>query len=168
MSKTPPLDYLNSGRYSAQAAAKSVAGRCNPEFLTAHNRAQAVFLCVMHSYTQSMVGRAGQPSGWPGSVGTGIATPVRSTTSKRCNFSGGLLLLPTEVAIMATIPPRFIFIFRAIRKNDPDASLVHLHARTNTERQARKCHEAFYDLELIQCSRRSKTHRLRHVMEVSR
>nr|DAM25265.1 MAG TPA: Ash protein family protein [Caudoviricetes sp.] len=28
--------------------------------------AQAVFLCVKHSHIQIMVGRAGQPQGWPG------------------------------------------------------------------------------------------------------
>lgn len=92
------------GSYTVLAVAKSAVGRDNLEFLTAHNRAQAVFLCVTHSYIQSMVGRAGQPKGWPGSVGTGIVTPVRLTTHKRDNFGGGLFKFPTEAAIMATIP----------------------------------------------------------------
>lgn len=100
------LDHLNPGRYSAPAATLLVAGRCNPEMITAHNRAIAVFLCAMHSYIQFMVGRAGQLSGWPVSVVAGIATPVRLTTHERCNSSGEFSELTTEVAIMATIPTR--------------------------------------------------------------
>ncbi|MEZ2600780.1 Rha family phage regulatory protein [Kluyvera intermedia] len=98
------IDSMNSGRYSSHAAPQWAAGRCNPEFLTAHNRAKSgFFVCDALSH-QSMVGRAGQLSGWPGSVGTGIATPVRLTTSRRCNLGGELKKLPTEAAIMATIP----------------------------------------------------------------
>ncbi|WP_347710109.1 ash family protein [Serratia marcescens] len=95
-----------AGRYSSAAAAKSAAGRCNPEFIRAHNRAYAVFLCAMHRYTQFMVGRAGQPKGWPGSRMTGIATPARLTTHERCNSGGELTNLSSEAAIMATTPTK--------------------------------------------------------------
>ncbi|WP_261431830.1 ash family protein [Serratia quinivorans] len=95
-----------TGRYSSAAAAKSAAGCGSPELLTAHNRAYAVFLCAMRCYTQFMVGRAGQPQGWPGSVGTGTSTPVRLTTHKCGSFGGELTKLPTEVATMATTPTK--------------------------------------------------------------
>lgn len=101
--KKSKLDYLNSGRYSSCTTTLLVVGCGSPEFVTAHNRAQAVFLCVTHSHTQFMVGRAGQPSGWPGSVATGTSTPVRLTTSKCGSFGGELSILATEAAIMATI-----------------------------------------------------------------
>lgn len=98
------IAFNDSGRYTALAAAKSVAGRCNPEFVRAHNRAFAVFLCVMHGRIQIMVGRAGQPKGWPGSLTTGIATPARLTTHERCNSGGEVYNSSSEAAIMATIP----------------------------------------------------------------
>lgn len=98
------IDYENFGRYTVLAAAKSVAGRGNPEFIRAHNRAKAVFLCVMHCYTQFMVGRAGQPKGWPGSRVTGISTPVRLTTSRRGNLGGEFKYLSLEAVIMTTTP----------------------------------------------------------------
>ncbi|ULH13740.1 ash family protein [Serratia marcescens] len=34
-----------------------------------------------------MVGRAGQPKGWPGSLLTGSANPVRLTTPRISHFS---------------------------------------------------------------------------------
>ncbi|MBF1994420.1 Rha family transcriptional regulator [Serratia symbiotica] len=98
------LDHLNFGRYTVLAAAKSAVGRSNPEFVRAHNRASAVFLCEMHSYILSMVGRAGQPRGWPGSLTTGIATPVRLTTHGRSNSGGEVYNLSSEAVTMATIP----------------------------------------------------------------
>lgn len=161
------LDSKNSGRYSLPAITLLMVGRGNPEF-RAHNRANAVFLCVKHDHIQSMVGRAGQSSGWPGSLMTGISTPVRLTTHKRGNFGGELNCLSSEVATMATIPAhaRFIYIFRAIRHSDPSAAQIYLHSMANTERQARKLHEPFYDLELIHCSRRSKSRRPRIIQEV--
>ena len=71
----------------------------------AHNRAQAVFLCAKHSLIRIMVGRAGQPQGWPGSLVTGISTPVRLTTIMVVESLGGeLFKLINEDAIMATIP----------------------------------------------------------------
>lgn len=99
------LDHLDSERYTAWAAEKSVAGRGNPESNKEHNRAQAVFLYEMHCYTLIMVGRAGQPKGWPGSLLTGISTPARLTTFQVVESLGGeLSKLNKEAATMATIP----------------------------------------------------------------
>ncbi len=95
-----------AGRYSANAAAKSAAGICTPDFTKAHNRAHAVFLCAMHCYTQFMVGRAGQPKGWPGSLVTGSANPVRLTTHEICTSGGELSKFTKEVATMATTPTK--------------------------------------------------------------
>ncbi|MGV5768414.1 Rha family transcriptional regulator, partial [Escherichia coli] len=75
-----------------------------PTFTNAHNRAQAVFLCVMHSHIQIMVGRAGQPQGWPGSLVTGCSNPVRLTTHEIATSGGELIKFTNEAAIMATIP----------------------------------------------------------------
>lgn len=105
MSKTPPLDHLISGSYTVCAPYKTGVGCRNPESITAHNRAFAVFLCVKHGHIRIMVGRAGQPQGWPGSVMTGIPTPVRLTTYQTVGSLGGeLSKFITEAAIMATIP----------------------------------------------------------------
>lgn len=158
-----------SWSYTGLTAAKSVVGRGNPEFITAHNRAIAVFLCVTHSFIQSMVGRAGQSSDWPGSVVTGISTPARLTTHKCGNFGGELFKFTTEVATMAATPAhaRFQFIFKAVRRSNPSAEPVYLGYRANTERQARKFHEQFYELELIHQSRITPSTRPRIVREVS-
>lgn len=99
------LDHLISGRYTVPAPHKTGAGRGNPEHIRAHNRAFAVFLCVKHCHIRIMVGRAGQPQGWPGSRVTGISTPVRLTTYQVVESLGGeLVILSHEAAIMATIP----------------------------------------------------------------
>ncbi|EHI8891655.1 peptidase [Salmonella enterica] len=99
------LDHLISGRYTVSAPHKTGAGRGNPEHIRAHNRAFAVFLCVKHCHIRIMVGRAGQPQGWPGSRVTGISTPVRLTTYQVVESLGGeLVILSHEAAIMATIP----------------------------------------------------------------
>ncbi|EFM6596111.1 transcriptional regulator [Escherichia coli] len=99
------IENQNGWNYSGPAPYKTGAGRGNPTFTNAHNRAQAVFLCVMHSHIQIMVGRAGQPQGWPGSLVTGISTPVRLTTFMVVeNLGGELIKFTNEAAIMATIP----------------------------------------------------------------
>ncbi|EOC0702339.1 ash family protein [Salmonella enterica subsp. enterica serovar Kokomlemle] len=99
------LDHLISGRYTVPAPYKTGAGRENPESNVAHNRAFAVFLCVKHCHIRIMVGRAGQPQGWPGSTLTGILTPVRLTTYQTVRSLGGeLSKLNVEAAIMATVP----------------------------------------------------------------
>ncbi|EOK9225373.1 Rha family transcriptional regulator [Escherichia coli] len=99
------IDSSISGRYNVQAPYKAGAGRGNPEFTKAHNRALAVFLCHEQHYAQIMVGRAGPTSVGPGSLVTGISTPVRLTTNKVVESLGGeLLKITKEAAIMATIP----------------------------------------------------------------
>ncbi|OIN23358.1 hypothetical protein AO411_2030665, partial [Salmonella enterica subsp. enterica serovar Sarajane] len=99
------LDSVINGRYVFPAPYKAGAGCRNPLIDTAHNRAHAVFLRAKHRHTQIMVGRAGQPQGWPGSVLTGIPTPVRLTTNQTVGSLGGeLSILNTEAAIMATTP----------------------------------------------------------------
>ncbi|ENS0909605.1 Rha family transcriptional regulator, partial [Escherichia coli] len=82
---------------------KTGAGIATPMMTIAHNRAQAVFLCVMHSHIQIMVGRAGQPKGWPVPMVSGCSNPVRLTTHEIATSGGGLLKLTIEAAIMATI-----------------------------------------------------------------
>lgn len=77
------IDSAIPGRYTVQAPYKAGAGRGNPEFTKAHNRALAVFLCNEQHYAQIMVGRAGPTSVGPGSLVTGISTlyvspPIRS------------------------------------------------------------------------------------------
>ncbi|AKH89025.2 Rha family phage regulatory protein [Edwardsiella tarda] len=98
------VDSLNCGRYTALAAAKSVAGIGVLEFSTAHDRAIAVFLCAMHGYIQIMVGRAGASKDAPVSVEAGYANPVRFTTSQIGVCGGDCPNHSTEAAIMATIP----------------------------------------------------------------
>ncbi|EDV7106927.1 transcriptional regulator [Salmonella enterica subsp. enterica] len=91
--------------YIFPAPHKTGAGRGNPTMTNAHNRAKAVFLCAKHSLIRIMVGRAGQPQGWPGSLVTGISTPVRLTTLMVVESLGGeLLKLTSEDAVMATTP----------------------------------------------------------------
>lgn len=60
------LTLLDIRGYIPCAVAKSAVGICTPDII--HGAAAlAVFLCAKHSNTQIMVGRAGQPKGWPGS-----------------------------------------------------------------------------------------------------
>ncbi|EMG9444223.1 Rha family transcriptional regulator, partial [Escherichia coli] len=99
------IENQNGWNYSAPAPHKTGAGRGNPNVTRAHSRAEAVFLCVMHSSIQIMVGCAGQSQDWPGSRVTGISTPVRLTTLMVVeNLGGELINLSLEDAIMATIP----------------------------------------------------------------
>ncbi|EEX3458710.1 peptidase [Escherichia coli] len=99
------IDSAIPGRYTVPVPYKAGAGRGNPEFTKAHNRALAVFLCHEQHYAQIMVGRAGPTSVGPGSLVTGISTPVRLTTNKVVESLGGeLLKITKEAAIMATIP----------------------------------------------------------------
>lgn len=99
------LDHLISGRYTVSAPHKTGAGRENPLMTIAHDRAFAVFLCVKHGHIRIMVGRAGQPRGWPVPMVAGILTPVRLTTNQTVRSLGGeLSKLTIEAAIMATVP----------------------------------------------------------------
>ncbi len=97
------IENQNGWNYSSPAPYKTSAGISTPKSITAHNRAQAVFLCVKHSHIRIMVRRAGQPQGWPGSVMTGSANPVRLTTHEISTSGGELIKFIAEAAIMATI-----------------------------------------------------------------
>lgn len=97
------IDSHNFGRYTAMAAAKSVAGIGVPESYIEHNRALAVFLCALHCYTLIMVGRAGAEQSAPGSMLTGYANPVRLTTSAIGVSCGEFSEFNIEAATMATI-----------------------------------------------------------------
>lgn len=98
------IENQNGGNYSAPAPHKTGVGIATPMFTNAHNRAQAVFLCVMHSRIQIMVGRAGQSQDWPGSLVTGCSNPVRLTTHEIATSGGELIKFTNEAAIMATVP----------------------------------------------------------------
>ncbi|TNL00063.1 hypothetical protein CYD30_29150 [Kosakonia cowanii] len=84
--------------YISGAPAKSGAGRGNPVIIGAHDRASGFFMCDAQPHISIMVGRAGQPEGWPGSLMTGISTPVRLTTPERGNSGGELTNLSSEDA----------------------------------------------------------------------
>ena len=99
------IDSAIPGRYTVQAPYKAGAGRGNPEFTKAHNRALAVFLCHEQHYAQIMVGRAGPTSVGPGSMLTGISTPVRLTTYMVVESLGGEFIEFNIGAVtMTTLP----------------------------------------------------------------
>ncbi|HAZ5337917.1 TPA: peptidase, partial [Escherichia coli] len=99
------IDSAIPGRYTAQAPYKAGAGRGNPKFNIEHNRAHAVFSCHEHRYTQIMVGRAGPTSVGPGSMLTGISTPVRLTTYMVVESLGGEFIEFNIGAVtMTTLP----------------------------------------------------------------
>ncbi len=83
------IDSAIPGRYTVSAPYKTGAGRGNPKFNIEHNRAHAVFSCHEHCYAQIMVGRAGATSVGPGSMLTGISTPVRLATYMVVESLGG-------------------------------------------------------------------------------
>ncbi|EIL1314911.1 ash family protein [Salmonella enterica] len=86
--------------YISPAPHKTGAGICPPLVITAHNRASGFFTCQASSrhFIRIMAGRMGQPQGWPGSVITGRANPVRLATPEFCPSDGELSKLITEVA----------------------------------------------------------------------
>ena len=104
LNKKSNVDSLNSGRYTAMAAAKSVAGIGVLVLLSATNDASASFLLSQLSYTQIMVGWVGAPKGAPVSDNAGYANPAQLTTSEIGVSGGGVKSQLSEVAIMATIP----------------------------------------------------------------
>ncbi|EEQ5902640.1 Rha family transcriptional regulator [Escherichia coli O170:H18] len=132
--------------YSAPAPYKTGAGICTPMFIMAHNRAQAVFLCVMHSHIQIMVGRAGQPKGWPGSMMTGSANPARLTTHEICTSGGEFIKFIMEAAIMATIPTL----------SNPDVTIENGRAVTTSiaiaEFFGKQHHHVVQKIESLECS----------------
>ena len=102
---TPVLiDSNNFGRYTIQAAAKSVAGIGVLELLSATYDAPASFLLSQLSYIQIMVGWVGAPKGAPVSDNAGYANPAQFTTSEIGVSGGGINTQLSEAAIMATIP----------------------------------------------------------------
>ncbi|EIX9774315.1 TPA: ash family protein [Klebsiella pneumoniae] len=141
-------------RYSFIAVAKSAAGRRNPCLTMATPDAPCVFFCVralMHPFNTQwpfrhcgyrvMVAQAGQPSGWPVLIVTGIPTPVWATTHERRNSGGGCNQLTMEVAPMATIltpsHPQFVFVFAAVRRADRQPRICMLRAVAGDEHAAR-------------------------------
>ncbi|WP_097680439.1 Rha family phage regulatory protein, partial [Escherichia coli] len=138
--------------YSAPAPHKTGAGRGNPKVTRAHNRAEAVFLCVMHSHIQIMVGRAGQLQGWPGSRVTGISTPVRLATLMVVESLGGELInLTLEDAIMAT----------TLTLSHPDVTIENGRAVTTSiaiaEFFGKQHHHVVQKIEALECSERFLT-----------
>lgn len=100
------LENRNDWQYSTCVPHKTGAGIGTPNIIRAHNRASAVFLCAKHCFIRIMVGRAGQPSGWPGSRMTGSSNPVRLTTHEIGTSGGELINLSYEGATMATTPTK--------------------------------------------------------------
>ena len=98
------IAFNDTGRYTALAAAKSVAGIGVLVLLSATNDAPASFLLSQLSYTQIMVGWVGAPKGAPVSDNAGYANPAQLTTSEIGVSGGGVKSQLSEVAIMATIP----------------------------------------------------------------
>ncbi|EMT0828570.1 Rha family transcriptional regulator [Salmonella enterica] len=141
------LENLNGWRYSSPAPHKTGAGRGNPMSNVAHNRASAVFLRAKHSHIRIMVGRAGQPQGWPGSTLTGISTPVRLTTLMVVESLGGeLYILNVEDATMAT----------AFTLSHPEVTIENGRAVTTSVAVAeyfRKLHKnVIQKIETLECS----------------
>ncbi|ENN2930177.1 Rha family transcriptional regulator [Escherichia coli] len=99
------IDSAIPRRYTVPAPYKAGAGRGNPKFNIEHNRAHAVFSCHEHRYAQIMVGRAGPTSVGPGSMLTGISTPVRLTTYMVVESLGGEFIEFNIGAVtMTTLP----------------------------------------------------------------
>ncbi|EDM1758279.1 transcriptional regulator [Salmonella enterica subsp. diarizonae] len=99
------IENQNGWNYSASAPHKTGAGICTPLTTIAHNRASAVFLRAKYSLIRIMVGRTGQPKGWPVPMVAGSANPVRLTTHEICTSGGEFIKLTIEVVIMATTHP---------------------------------------------------------------
>ncbi|WP_446030302.1 host cell division inhibitor Icd-like protein [Lelliottia amnigena] len=142
-------------RYSFPAVAKSAVGRRNPCYLLATQHAPCVFFYVVaqahlifkrwflyHRFSQIMVVRAGQPSGWPVSNKAGIPTPVRATTHECRNSGGGVNRYLLEVALMATTltlsHPQFVFVFAAVRRADRKPRVCMLRTVAGNEHAARR------------------------------
>ncbi|EPZ3416263.1 Rha family phage regulatory protein, partial [Shigella flexneri] len=77
------IENQNGWNYSASAPHKTGAGRGNPNVTRAHSRAEAVFLCVMHSSIQIMVGCAGIVAMMASSSDKLINSPPRFSTTIR-------------------------------------------------------------------------------------
>ncbi|MGP3142084.1 host cell division inhibitor Icd-like protein [Serratia nevei] len=148
----PPRPAL---RYSPPAAAQSAAGRRNPCLTMATQHAPRVFFFVAafvrsffarwmlcYRSSQSMVAQAGQPSGWPVYIVTGIPTPVWATTIECRNSGGSCYQLTMEAAVMATTltptHPTFCFLFAAVRRSALTASPRIVRTVADSEHNARR------------------------------
>ncbi|EDQ1914698.1 Rha family transcriptional regulator [Salmonella enterica] len=140
------LENLNGWRYSSPAPHKTGAGIATPMSNVAHNRASAVFLRAKHSHIRIMVGRAGQPQGWPGSTLTGCCNPVRLTTHEIATSRGELYILNVEDATMAT----------ALTLSHPEVTIENGRAVTTSVAVAeyfRKLHKnVIQKIEMLDCS----------------
>ncbi|EGR6730085.1 transcriptional regulator [Salmonella enterica] len=140
------LENLNGWRYSSPAPHKTGAGIATPMSNMAHNRASAVFLRAKHSHIRIMVGRAGQPQGWPGSMLTGCCNPVRLTTHEIATSRGELYILNMEAATMAT----------ALTLSHPEVTIENGRAVTTSVAVAeyfRKLHKnVIQKIETLECS----------------
>ncbi|ELV1365748.1 ash family protein, partial [Escherichia coli] len=83
--------------YDLSAPAKSGAGIGVLEITRAHNTRLACFF-VPHSHTLSMVGCTGAEKSAPGSLVSGYANPVQSTTSEIGVSCGGYYQSTREAA----------------------------------------------------------------------
>ena len=141
-------------RYSFPAVAKSAAGICSPCNSMATPDAPCVFFyvvaqthpffglwCLHRGSFQTMVVRAGQPSGWPVSIEAGTANPVRATTHEICSSGGGDNRYSMEVAPMATTltpsHPQFVFVFAAVPRADRKPRICMLRTVAGDEYTAR-------------------------------
>lgn len=98
------LDSVINGRYVFPAPYKTGAGFRSLPITIAHNRAQAVFLCVKPCHIQIMAGRIGASKDAPGSIVTGTANPVRLATHEFRSSGGEFSKFTIEAVIMTTIP----------------------------------------------------------------
>ena len=88
-----------------------------------------------------MVAQAGQSSGWPVLIVTGIPTPVWATTIECRNSGGSCNQLTMEDALMATTLtlsyPQFVFVFAAVRRSERKPRICMLRIIAGDERTAR-------------------------------
>ncbi|MDW2649196.1 ash family protein [Citrobacter sp. RHBSTW-00229] len=143
-------------RYSFPAVAKSAAGIGVPNNFKATRHAPCVFFYVVaqaHPFSGLwclfvhpspfliMVVRAGQPSGWPVSLKSGYANPVRAATSEIGVSGGSFSNYFKEAAIMATTltpsHPQFVFVFAAVRRADRTPRICMLRTIAGDEHAAR-------------------------------
>lgn len=141
------IDSAIPGRYTVQAPYKAGAGRGNPKFNIEHNRAHAVFSCHEHRYAQIMVGRAGPTSVGPGSMLTGISTPVRLTTYMVVESLGGEFIEFNIGAVtMTTLPTQ----------SHPEITIINVRVVTTSLAVANyftKRHERVLDrIRNLECS----------------
>ncbi|EHH4914030.1 TPA: ash family protein [Escherichia coli] len=148
MIRNQHIDSALLGRYTVSAPYKAGAGRGNPKFNIEHNRAHAVFSCHEHRYAQIMVGRAGPTSVGPGSMLTGISTPVRLTTYMVVESLGGEFIEFNIGAVTMTTTTTHPFL--KIEIINGKAVIFSLHVACHFKRM----HQNIVDkIEYLNCSR---------------